>query len=101
VVITAQHSASMHDYTGLPIVRWDLLTIGLDEAIDDLEALGCVPVIVVEEWERPLIGRRFPSATYARLDWRPRADIADAVRVYVYDPRDRRHDASYSTDRVH
>lgn len=101
VVITAQHSASMHDYSGLPIVRWDLLTTGLDEAIDDLEALGCSPVIVVEEWERALMARRFPSATYARLDWRPRADIADEVRVYVYDPRDRHRAASYQTDRVH
>ena len=40
VILTSQQSGSAHYYTGLPIVRWDLLAVDLDTAIARLRALG-------------------------------------------------------------
>ena len=61
VIVTSQQSGSAHYYTGLPIVRWDLLAVDLDTAIARLRALGRHPVLVVEDWEKPVLRERFPS----------------------------------------
>ena len=59
VIVTSQQSGSAHFYTGLPIVRWDLLAVDLETAIARLRALGRHPVLVVEDWEKPGCGNAF------------------------------------------
>jgi hypothetical protein len=40
VIISVQESASAWHYTGLPVLRWDLVPVALDAAIERLRALG-------------------------------------------------------------
>jgi hypothetical protein len=89
VIVTSQQSGSAHFYTGLPVVRWDLLAVDLETALARLRALGRRPVLVVEDWERPVLRQRFPSGPIAGLDWPPRADAGRTTRVGVWDPADR------------
>ena len=51
VILAVQQSASARYYTGLPVVRWDLLRADLDAAVTELQALGRSPVLLVEDWE--------------------------------------------------
>jgi hypothetical protein len=99
VLVTSQESGSAHYYTGLPVLRWDLLGIDLETAIDRLRALGRHPVLVVEDWEKPRLRERFPSGPIASLDWPPRADAGQTTRVGVWDPDDRGA-AAVVTDRL-
>jgi hypothetical protein len=101
VVITMQQSATIHHYTRRPIVRWDLIGVDPDRAIADLIALGLHPVLVLEDHEERDIRKKFPLSPHARLDWRPRADIGDHVRVRVYDPAERATGPHGRTDRIH
>ena len=89
VVLTSQESGSVHHYTGLPVVRWDLLVGDLEDSLARLRALGRHPVLVVEDWERPALRARFPSGPTASLDWRPRVETGQTTRVGVWDPADR------------
>lgn len=89
VVLTVQHSGSAAYYTGLPIVRWDLLVDDLDAALAAMRALGRRPVLLIEEWEAPQLRERFPRSLAAQLDWPPLAEFGTNVRVRVYDPADR------------
>jgi hypothetical protein len=102
VVVAAQESASAWYYTGLPVLRWDALNVGLDAALDKLRALGKHPFLVVEDWEAPDLRRKFPASATAQLDWRPRADIGDPVRVRLFDPDDRLElRPDWAIDRLH
>jgi 4-amino-4-deoxy-L-arabinose transferase-like glycosyltransferase len=101
VVITMQQSATIHHYARRPIVRWDLIGVDLDRAVADLVALGLHPVLVLEDHEEPNVRKKFPRSPLARLDWRPRADIGDHVRVRVYDPAERATGPHGRTDRIH
>jgi hypothetical protein len=89
VIVTSQQSGSARFYTGLPIVRWDLLAVDLEEAVARLRALGRRPVLVVEDWEKPALRARFPSGPTAGLDWPPRAEAGRTTRVGIWDPEDR------------
>ena len=100
VIVAAQHSGSASYYTGRPIVRWDSLDTGLDEALGDLARLGRPPVIVVEEWEVPLLREKFPASTFARLDWPARADFGRTTRVRLFDPADRDRPTGRPPDRL-
>jgi hypothetical protein len=101
VVIAAEESTSIHHYTGVPIVRWDLVDADLDTVVHDLTALGRHPVLVLEDHEERLIREKFPQSSLSRLDWRPRADIGDHVHVRVYDPAEREAGPHGRTDRIH
>ncbi len=101
VVVTFQESGSVRHYTGLPVVRWDLLDVPLDTAVADLRARGRRVVLLVEDWELPALRERFPASPLVRLDWRPRADFGYTTRVWLYDPLDRgQTGAAYPTDRL-
>lgn len=89
MIVTSQQSGSAHYYTGLPILRWDLLAVDLETAMARLRALGRRPVLVVENWEEPALRQRFPSGPTAGLDWAPRAEALATTRVGVWDPTDR------------
>jgi hypothetical protein len=97
VIVTSQESASVHDYTHLPIVRWDLLRIDLDAAVEQLTMLGYRPLLLVEDWEQRDLAARFPASRLARLDWKPIADFGDPIRVGLFDPVNR---DTQATDRV-
>jgi len=103
VVLAGQQSGAIHHYANRPIVRWDALRVGLEQAVGDLVALDKHPFLVLEDWEERDIRARFPSSSLARLDWRPVADIGDHVRVRVYDPTQRAAptDADPRVDRIH
>jgi len=88
VIVTSQESGSARFYTGLPVLRWDLLAVDLEEALDRLRQLGRHPVLVVEDWEKPVLRARFPGPI-ASLDWPPRADVGLTTRVWMWDPADR------------
>jgi hypothetical protein len=89
VIVTVQESASAHYYTGLPIVRWDMLPVDLDEAVAALRARGRHPVLLVEDWEMSQLAAKFPRSRLARLDWPPQADFGQVTRVRLFDPLDR------------
>jgi Dolichyl-phosphate-mannose-protein mannosyltransferase len=88
VIVTSQESASAHYYTRLPILRWDFLA-DLDAAVQTLIAAGRHPVLLVEDWEEPVLRARFPQSALARLDWNSRALFGTTTRVRVLDPADR------------
>jgi len=100
VIIASQHSGSASYYTGRPVVRWDQLRIGFDEALGDLARLGRAPVIVVEEWEEAALRTKFPASTFARLDWAARADFGRVTRVRLFDPADRARPTGRPPDRI-
>jgi hypothetical protein len=100
VIVTAQHSGSASYYTGRPIVRWDSLHVGLDEAIRDLTRLGRSPVILVEEWEQAALTKKFPASSLARLDWPARADFGWPTHVRLFDPADRTRPTNRPPDRL-
>jgi hypothetical protein len=87
VVVTSQESGSVRHYTGLPVMRWDLLSVELDDALAFLRGRGRHPVLVIEDWERPLLRAKFPRSEAAtRDDWPLIADIGETTRVWVIDP---------------
>ena len=87
VVVTSQESGSVRHYTGLPVLRWDLLSVELDDALAFLRGRGRRPVLVIEDWERPLLRAKFPRSEAAtRDDWLLIADIGETTRVWVIDP---------------
>jgi hypothetical protein len=99
-ILAVQQSGSARHYTGLPIVRWDLLPVAPDDAVARLRGLGRHPVLLVEDWEMRELAAKFPGSAIARLDWPPRADIGDGTRVRLFDPADRAAAAPPHTDRV-
>ena len=100
VIVASQHSGSASYYTSRPVVRWDSLDVGFDVALDDLARLGRLPVIVVEDWEEPLLREKFPASTFARLDWPARADFGRTTRVRLFDPADRERPTGRPPDRL-
>jgi hypothetical protein len=101
VIVTSQESGSARYYSGLPVLRWDLLAVDLETALARLRALGRRPVLVIEDWEKPVLRARFPSGPIASLDWPPRAEAGQTTRVGVWDPADRDKPAgSVVTDRL-
>jgi hypothetical protein len=101
VIVTVQESGSARYYVNVPILRWDLLNVDLDAALDALRALGRHPVLLVEDWEAPDLQKRFPSSANARLDWPARAEFGDETRVRLFDPVDRGSARPRPADRVH
>jgi hypothetical protein len=100
VIVASQHSGSASYYTGHPVLRWDSLNVGLDDALDDLSRLGRKSVILVEDWEEPLLRQKFPTSVAARLDWPPRADFGRTTRVRLFDPADRDRPTGRLPDRL-
>jgi hypothetical protein len=101
VIVAVQESGSARYYTSRPVLRWDWLDTDLDTAIAALRARGWHPVFAVEDWERPDLMRKNPASANARLDWRPRAEFGDEIRVFLYDPLDRSDPPHWNADRVH
>jgi hypothetical protein len=100
VIVAVQESGSARYYTSRPVLRWDWLDPDLDTAIAALRARGWHPVFAIEDWERPDLMRKHPASANARLDWRPRAEFGDEIRVFLYDPLDRTDPPHWGADRI-
>jgi hypothetical protein len=98
VVVTFQESGAIHYYTGVSIVRWDYLPNELDDAVNGLRSKGLHPLLVVEDWELPMLRERFPRSRLAALDWTKRADIGETTHVWILDPEDRGAEKKPVTD---
>jgi hypothetical protein len=103
VIVAVQQSASARHYADRPVLRWDMLRVDLDDAVERLRALDRHPVILIEAWETADLRARFPRSTIARLDWPPRVDVGDETRVRLFDPADRGTGGrnAPTTDRLH
>lgn len=97
VVMTYFHSGSVRFYTGVPILRPDLVPAGqLDMTTERLSAAGYrVYLLVDDELERAGLLEKFPhTSSLGTLDWPPRARIGTYGRLDLYDLADRkRHGA--------
>ena len=71
------------------MLRWDLLDSDLDAVVDALVASRRHPIVLVEDWEMPLLGARFPQSPIAQVNWRARAMLFGTTRVILFDPADR------------
>jgi hypothetical protein len=101
VIVAVQESGSARYYTSRPVLRWDWVDPDLDTALATLRARGWHPVFAIEDWERPDLLRKHPASVNARLDWRPRAEFGDEIRVFLYDPLDRTNPPRWAVDRIH
>lgn len=91
VVLTYAHGGAVASYTGLPIVRLDMIPLdSLDRVVGDLQRSGHVPVFVLDvSVEGRSLAERFQHSRYVRLDWPPRAEFATTLSVLYHDPADR------------
>ena len=90
IFIALQHSGSLRQYSGRLTIRFDLISVGLDRALSDLERAGWRPFIVLEDWEETQFKQQFAArSVVGRLDRRPMARQID-YGVNIYDPVERR-----------
>jgi hypothetical protein len=103
VLISLQHSGSIRWYADHLSLRYDWLDPAwLDRAIATLRERGYTPFILLEEWEEASFKARFRSQVHGRLDWPPKADVDESIRVRLYDPADRsRYLAGIQIQTVH
>jgi hypothetical protein len=88
VFLTLQHGGSIRHYANRLTVRFDLVPVGLDEALASLERGGWRPYILLEDWEETQFKAQFAGASKAgQLDWRPLARLPEPGGVNIYDPR--------------
>jgi hypothetical protein len=106
LVITYFHSGSISFYTGLPILRPDLVPPDqLDMTMQKLTAAGYrVYLLVDEEMERAALLAKFPNtSSFGTLDWPPRARIGTYGRLDLFDLADQKRHIDgerWSTDVV-
>jgi hypothetical protein len=87
VFLTLQHGGSVRHYGNRVTLRFDLISIGLDDALASLERAGWRPFILLEDWEETQFKAQFGGASRAgRLGWRPLARLPEPGGVNIYDP---------------
>ena len=91
ILLSMQHSGSVRYYSSRLSLRWDLLDPEwLEPGLMFLRAKGYRPLLLLEEWEKPLFTRRFAAHTkLAALDWQPVATYSGEIRTDIFDPADR------------
>ena len=91
VFITGLHGGSIRYYSGRLTLNIEQLQPRLlDRVVRSLTEMGYVPLIVLEDGERPAFGQRFGRDNeLARLDWPPRHRTSEGVPVAIWDPADR------------
>lgn len=90
ILLSMQHSGSVRYYSGRLTLRWDLLhPEWLDRTLTFLRTKGYRPLLLLEEWERPLFTERFAAHTkLGALDWQPAATYSGEIRTDIFDPAD-------------
>jgi hypothetical protein len=91
VILTYLQSGAAAFYTGLPVVRLDPLGPDLlDRVVDDLNAAGYHPVLVIDEaMEAASFRERYIGSRYQHLDWPARAEFWSGTPMLYLDPADR------------
>jgi len=85
--LALQHGGSIRHYANRVTLRFDLVSVGLDEALASLERAGWRPYILLEDWEETQFKAQFGGASKAgQLDWRPLARLPEPGGVNIYDP---------------
>jgi hypothetical protein len=94
VIFSVQHSGSLRLYADRLTLRYDALDpLWLDRAIAHLQAAGRHPYYVLDGAESAAFRDRFGASSHlGTLDWPPMATLG--ATIAVYDPLDRRADAS-------
>ena len=88
VFLTLQHGGSVRHYANRLTVRFDRVSVGLDEALASLEHAGWRPFILLEDWEETQFKDQFGgSSMVGRLGWRPYARLSAPGGVNIYDPK--------------
>ena len=89
-----QHSGSLRLYADRLTLSYDALDpLWLDRAVAYLQSIGRRPYYVLDGGEVDAFRQRFGAANRSgRLDWPPLATFGGTINVY--DPLDRRSDAS-------
>lgn len=90
-ILTGAQSGGIAHYTGRPIIRLDQIhPTALDGVIDAVARRGYRPVLVLDQrGELAWFQAHFAPSPLHALDWPPRAEIADVVRIVYLDPADR------------
>ncbi len=84
IVVAMQHSGSMRFYSGREILRYDQVE-DLDKAIDDVQAEGYRPYLVVDEWEIDVVRKMLGGhSVRGDLDWPPIA-VLPLANITVWD----------------
>jgi hypothetical protein len=96
VFLALQHGGSVRHYANRLTVRFDRISVGLDEALASLERAGWRPFILLEDWEEPQFKSQFGgSSEMGRLAWRPMARLSEPGGVNIYDPKQSRDATAY------
>jgi hypothetical protein len=90
VVIAGEQSGAVRYYTGLSILRWDVLTPELlATAISRTSAAGYDVWIALDEWEEGPFRAKFAGTGLGALDWPPAMDAGITLRTRAWRLRDR------------
>jgi hypothetical protein len=94
VILSVQHSGSLRLYADRLTLRYDALDpLWLDRVVEHLQSIGRRPYYVLDGGEVDAFKRRFGAANRSgALDWPAMATLRNTI--VVYDPSDRRLDAS-------
>jgi len=94
VILSVQHSGSLRLYADRLTLRYDALDpLWLDRVVEHLQSIGRRPYYVLDGGEVDAFKRRFGAANRSgALDWPAMATLRNTI--VVYDPSDRRPDAS-------
>jgi hypothetical protein len=87
VIVSLQHSSSLHYYTGRMTVRYDRLSPeAIDRVADYFESIGRHPYLVLDDWEVEQYKQRFAGhSARGALDWRPIGLMSGHNNVGLWD----------------
>lgn len=91
VVWSAFHSGNVRLYGHRPSILWDALPADwLDRALDSLTREGRESFLVLDSFEEPVFRQRFEQASaFGALDWPPRVQVGNAVKIWAFADRSR------------
>lgn len=91
VVWSSFHSGNVRLYGHRASVMWDALPEDwLDRAVSSLAAEGRPSFLVLDSFEEPVFRARFERASpLGALDWPPRVEIGNVVRIWSFEDRAR------------
>lgn len=91
VVWSAFHSGNIRLYGHRPSVLWDALPPDwLDRALESLTREGRESFLVLDSFEEPVFRQRFEqTSAFGALDWPPRVQVGNAVKIWAFDDRAR------------
>jgi hypothetical protein len=91
VVFTVIQSGSVRWYGDRATLRWDVIEpAAFGRIVETLRAHGCVPYVLLEEWEEAPFREQFAGASeFGRLDWPPTMEYDGISKTRIYALADR------------